>query len=99
MKLMHIMSKALNLKFTLPTIQGNANSCFVINHRLRLCNHVGVIELRTRQLEVFHAVYTQGSITGAAKHLHVSQPSVSKVLTHTENQLGFLLFQRIKRRL
>ena len=55
--------------------------------------------MRTRQLEVFHAVYTQGSITGAAQYLHVSQPSVSKVLTHTENQLGFLLFQRIKRRL
>ena len=99
MKMMLIMSKALNLKFTLPTIQGNANSCFVINHRLRLCNRVGVIELRTRQLEVFHAVYTQGSITGAAQYLHVSQPSISKVLTHTENQLGFLLFQRIKRRL
>ena len=55
--------------------------------------------MRTRQLEVFHAVYTHGSITGAAQYLHVSQPSVSKVLTHTEKQLGFLLFQRIKRRL
>ncbi|HIE48615.1 MAG TPA: LysR family transcriptional regulator [Gammaproteobacteria bacterium] len=55
--------------------------------------------MRTRQLEVFHAVYTHGSITGAAQYLHVSQPSVSKVLAHTENQLGFLLFQRIKRRL
>ena len=55
--------------------------------------------MRTRQLEVFHAVYTHGSITGAAQYLHVSQPSVSKVLGHTENQLGFLLFQRVKRRL
>ena len=55
--------------------------------------------MRTRQLEIFHAVYTHGSITGAAQHLHVSQPSVSKVLAHTENQLGFLLFQRIKRKL
>ena len=99
MKMMPIMSKALVSSFTLTTIPCNANSCFVINHRLRLYNHVGVIELRTRQLEVFHAVYTQGSITGAAQYLHVSQPSVSKVLTHTENQLGFLLFQRIKRRL
>jgi len=55
--------------------------------------------MRTRQLEVFHAVYTHGSITAAAKYLHVSQPSVSKVLAHTETQLGFLVFQRIKRRL
>ena len=45
--------------------------------------------MRTRQLEVFHAVYTHGSITAAAKYLHVSQPSVSKVLAHTETQLGF----------
>jgi len=99
MKMMPIMSKALIPNFTLTRIPCNTNSCFVINHRLRLCNYVGVIELRTRQLEVFHAVYTQGSITRAAQYLHVSQPSVSKVLTHTENQLGFLLFQRIKRRL
>ena len=55
--------------------------------------------MRTRQLEIFHAVYTKGSITEAAKVLNVSQPSVSKVLAHTEIQLGYLLFQRIKRRL
>ena len=55
--------------------------------------------MRTRQLEVFHAVYTKGTITEAAKYLHVSQPSVSKVLAHTESQLGFLLFSRIKGRL
>jgi DNA-binding transcriptional LysR family regulator len=55
--------------------------------------------MRTRQLEIFHAVYTKGSITEAARFLNVSQPSVSKVLSHTETQLGYLLFQRIKRRL
>ena len=55
--------------------------------------------MRTRQLEVFHAVYTKGTITEAAKYLHVSQPSVSKVLAHTESQLAFLLFSRIKGRL
>jgi len=55
--------------------------------------------MRTRQLEIFHAVYTKGSITEAARFLNVSQPSVSKVLAHTEIQLGYLLFQRIKRRL
>ena len=55
--------------------------------------------MRTRQLEVFHAVYTKGTITEAAKYLHVSQPSVSKVLAHTESQFGFLLFSRIKGRL
>ncbi len=52
--------------------------------------------MRLRHIEVFHAVYTCGSITGAARLLNVSQPSVSKVLAHAEQQLGFLLFDRQK---
>ena len=52
--------------------------------------------MRLRHIEVFHAVYTAGSITGAAKLLNVSQPSVSKVLAHAEQQLGFVLFERVK---
>ncbi len=55
--------------------------------------------MRLRHIEVFHAIYTSGSITNAAKLLHVSQPSVSKVLSHAEMQLGFELFKRIKGRL
>lgn len=55
--------------------------------------------MRLRHIEVFHAVYTTGSITNAAQFLHVSQPSVSKVLAHAEMQLGFPLFQRQKGRL
>lgn len=52
--------------------------------------------MRLRHIEVFHAVYTSGSITGAAKLLNVSQPSISKVLAHAEQQLGFALFDRHK---
>jgi DNA-binding transcriptional LysR family regulator len=52
--------------------------------------------MRLRHIEVFHAVYTCGSITAAAKFLQVSQPSVSKVLAHAEQQLGYALFDRIK---
>jgi len=52
--------------------------------------------MRLRHIEVFHAVYTSGSITNAAKLLNVSQPSVSKVLAHAEQQLGFPLFDRLK---
>jgi len=52
--------------------------------------------MRLRHIEVFHAVYTCGSITAAARMLHVSQPSVSKVLAHAEQQLGFALFDRLK---
>jgi len=52
--------------------------------------------MRLRHIEVFHAVYSAGSITGAAKLLNVSQPSVSKVLAHAEQQLEFKLFDRVK---
>lgn len=55
--------------------------------------------MRLRHIEVFHAVYTSGSITGAAKLLNVSQPSISKVLAHAEQQLGFTLFERHKGRI
>lgn len=55
--------------------------------------------MRLRQIEVFHAVYSTGSMTSAAAMLNVSQPSVSKVLAHAEQQLGFLLFDRVKGKL
>jgi DNA-binding transcriptional LysR family regulator len=52
-----------------------------------------------RQLEVFRAVMAAGSVSDAALLLHVSVPAVSRVLSHTENGLGFALFERIKGRL
>lgn len=55
--------------------------------------------MRLRQIEVFHAIYTCGSMTNAAAALNVSQPSVSKVLAHAEQQLGYRLFDRVKGKL
>lgn len=55
--------------------------------------------MNLRHIEVFHAVYTQGSVSGAARMLNVSQPSVTKVLRHAEAQLGFDLFTRARGRL
>ena len=55
--------------------------------------------MRLRHIEVFHAIYNTGSISNAARLLHVSQPSVSKVLSHAEMQLGFQLFLRVKGKL
>lgn len=55
--------------------------------------------MRFRQIEVFYAVYTTGSISAAARMLHVSQPSVSKVLHHTQQQLGMELFRLVRGRL
>lgn len=55
--------------------------------------------MRLRHIEVFYHVYREGSISAAARNLYVSQPSVSKVLRHAEDQLGFALFDRRKGRL
>ncbi|NIS91376.1 MAG: LysR family transcriptional regulator [Woeseiaceae bacterium] len=55
--------------------------------------------MRLRQIEVFHAIYTSGSMTNAARLLNVSQPSVSKVLAHAEQQLGYDLFERVRGKL
>ncbi len=55
--------------------------------------------MRLRHIEIFHAVFSSGSVSSAAKLLNVSQPSVSKVLHHAEDQLGYQLFERIKGKL
>lgn len=55
--------------------------------------------MRLRQIEVFFLVYREGSISGAARALHVSQPSVSKSLKYAEDQIGFPLFIREKGRI
>lgn len=55
--------------------------------------------MRIRHIEVFHAVYTCGSVTRAAEVLKVSQPSISKVLAHAEQQIGFALFTRVRGKL
>jgi DNA-binding transcriptional LysR family regulator len=50
--------------------------------------------MNLRHIEIFHAVYVNGSVSAAARVLNVSQPSVSKMLRHAESLLGFQLFQR-----
>lgn len=50
--------------------------------------------MNLRQLEVFHAVMRAGTVTGAARLLGVTQPSVSTVLKHCEAQLRIPLFRR-----
>ncbi|MFH4854267.1 LysR family transcriptional regulator [Vibrio diabolicus] len=55
--------------------------------------------MNLRQLEVFYAIMQAGTVSGAARLLHVSQPNVTRVLAHTEQQLSFTLFERVKGRL
>lgn len=55
--------------------------------------------MNLRQIEVFRAVMLAGSVTDAARLLHVSQPGISRMLAHIELQLGLRLFERTKGRL
>jgi DNA-binding transcriptional LysR family regulator len=55
--------------------------------------------LKIRELEVFRAIMEVGSITGAARLLHVTQPAISKMLQQTEDRLGFQCFVRDQGRL
>ncbi|MFY7857777.1 MAG: LysR family transcriptional regulator [Rubrivivax sp.] len=55
--------------------------------------------MRIKHIEVFNAIMLTGSVSGAARLLHVSQPAVTQVLQHAELQLGFALFERQANRL
>jgi DNA-binding transcriptional LysR family regulator len=52
-----------------------------------------------RHIEIFQAIRQTGSVSAAAQLLHVSQPAVTKVLQHAEQQLGFPLFLRVRGKL
>jgi len=53
--------------------------------------------MNLRQLEAFRATMRTGSITGAAHMMHVSQPSVSRLISDLERSVGFDLFIRAGR--
>jgi DNA-binding transcriptional LysR family regulator len=55
--------------------------------------------MRLKHLEVFNAVMLTGSVSAAARLLHVSQPAVTQTLQHAEQQLGYPLFSRSRNRL
>lgn len=50
--------------------------------------------LTLRQIEVIRAIMMAGTVKGAADLLGVSAPGVSRVMKHTEGQLGVRLFSR-----
>ncbi|MBV8034496.1 LysR family transcriptional regulator [Roseateles sp.] len=57
------------------------------------------MEIQHRHIEVFRAVMTAGSVTGAAALLHTSQPTLSRDLARLEQLLGYALFERERGRL
>jgi DNA-binding transcriptional LysR family regulator len=55
--------------------------------------------MRLKHIEVFNAIMLSGSVSAAARLLHVTQPAVTQVLQLAELQLGYALFTRQRNRL
>ena len=57
------------------------------------------MQITLRQLEIFIAIYQEGTITGAAHRIGLSQAATSQAIAELENQLQRRLFDRNGRRL
>lgn len=55
--------------------------------------------INLRQVEAFKAVIENGTVSRAASILNISQPAVSKLIAHLEDDTGLKLFDRLKGRL
>jgi DNA-binding transcriptional LysR family regulator len=55
--------------------------------------------LNLRQIEAFKAVIEHGSVSAAAEFLNISQPAMSKLISHLEIDTSLDLFDRVKGRL
>lgn len=55
--------------------------------------------MNLRQMEAFRAVMLTGSVSEAAKRLFKTQPAVSMMVAALEEEIGFQLFERRKKRL
>jgi DNA-binding transcriptional LysR family regulator len=55
--------------------------------------------MRLKHIEVFNAVMLTGTISAAARLLHVTQPAITQTLKLAELQLGYALFTRQRNRL
>jgi DNA-binding transcriptional LysR family regulator len=57
------------------------------------------IRMRLKHIEAFNALMLTGTVSGAARLLHVTQPAMTQTLQHAELQLGYQLFLRQRNRL
>ncbi|CAM5184349.1 LysR family transcriptional regulator [Bosea thiooxidans] len=56
-------------------------------------------QLNLRQVEAFKAVIEHGTVSRAAEVMNVSQPAISKLVAHLEEDTSLRLFERVKGRL
>jgi len=57
------------------------------------------MQITIRQLEIFRAIFQEGTITGAARRIGLSQAATSQALAELENQLQRRVFDRKGRRI
>lgn len=55
--------------------------------------------MKLKHLEIFHAVMLTGTLSGAARLLHITQPAATQSLQSAERMLGYALFTRQRNRL
>jgi DNA-binding transcriptional LysR family regulator len=60
---------------------------------------INIMLMNLKQMEVFRAVMSTGSVSSAAQLLHVTPPGVSRMMKHLQLQLGVPLFERLGNRL
>eukprot|EP01037_Dinobryon_pediforme_P044017 gene44017-55471_t len=91
--------RLLDMTRTTPSVSANLTVATLVARRTGALDTADGALMNLRHIEIFHAVYVNGSVSAAARALNVSQPSVSKTLRHAESLLGFELFQRIAGRM
>lgn len=59
----------------------------------------GILAMNLRHLTIFRTVCEEGSITGAAKVLSMTQPAISHAINELEESVGASLFDRVSRKI
>lgn len=59
----------------------------------------GILIMNLRHLTIFKTVCEEGSITGAAKSLSMTQPAISHAINELEESVGASLFDRVSRKI
>ena len=54
------------------------------------------MNLEIKDLRLVGMIAATGNLTKAASLLNISQPALSQILLHAEDQLGFKLFNRVR---